>query len=139
MKNDFRLLAALTSATVLLSCGSSSEQRAEDHVLDGASTQVEDSVRWQANPETIEGIRGMQALVAGYPSNGLASGVLRDSLEARMALIFERCTMEGEAHEALHTYLLPLISALRTLPDEPTSVELDSIAGHLGRFDEQFH
>jgi hypothetical protein len=97
-----------------------------------------ESVRWQANEATIQGVRGMQGLTAGYPGNGLAGGLLRDSLQERMALIFEQCTMEGEAHEALHEYLLPLIGIFRELPDDPKRSQLDSITAHLSRFDEQF-
>ncbi|MCB0783366.1 MAG: hypothetical protein KDB87_10680, partial [Flavobacteriales bacterium] len=37
--------------------------------------------RWPANAATTEGVRGMQALVVGYPDNGLTGGLLKDSLE----------------------------------------------------------
>ncbi|MBL8011879.1 MAG: hypothetical protein JNJ64_14840 [Flavobacteriales bacterium] len=97
-----------------------------------------DSVRWQANPETTEGIRGMQALVDGLPGNGLGGAQLRDSLNARMAMIFDRCTMDGEAHEALHAYLLPLMGMIKRLPDEPSSAHVDSLRTHLRHYGEVF-
>jgi hypothetical protein len=98
-----------------------------------------DSTRWPANPETTEGIRGMQALVEGYPANGVSSVTLRDSLDARMAMIFERCTMKGEAHEALHHYLVPLQELIHRIPDEASGAQLDSLQQHLRHYDEVFY
>lgn len=95
--------------------------------------------RWPANTATTEGVRGMQALVEGYPDNGLTGGLLKDSLEERMGTIFVRCTMEGEAHEDLHDYLLPLMGMYRDLPEEPDSAQLAAIRAHLAAYDERFH
>lgn len=100
--------------------------------------QEQESQRWEANAATKEGVSRMRALLEEQRAGTLPTGALRDSLEERMALIFERCTMEGEAHEALHAYLLPLISMHRDLSDEPRPEELDSIAGHLKEFDARF-
>ncbi|HOP44426.1 MAG TPA: hypothetical protein PLA11_12985 [Flavobacteriales bacterium] len=95
--------------------------------------------RWPANAATTEGVHGMQALVAGYPDNGLTGGLLKDSLEERMGTIFVRCTMEGEAHEDLHDYLLPLMGMYRELPADPDSAQLAAIRLHLAAYDERFH
>ena len=98
-----------------------------------------DSARWKANPETTEGIRGMSALVEGHPGNGLSASQLRDSLDGRMALIFERCTMTGEAHEALHRFLLPMMGMIKRIPEDGAGAELDSLRDHLRRYDEVFY
>ncbi|MCB0808847.1 MAG: hypothetical protein KDB96_06165 [Flavobacteriales bacterium] len=95
--------------------------------------------RWPANAATTEGLRGMQALVEGYPDNGLTGGLLKDSLEERMGTIFVRCTMEGEAHEDLHDYLLPLIGMYRELPADPDSSQLAAIREHLEAYGGLFH
>lgn len=98
-----------------------------------------DSARWQANAETTEGIRGMRALVDGYPANRLTSGVLHDSLDARLGLIFARCTMKGEAHEALHHYLLPIQDLIGRLPERSSPDQLDSLREQLRHYDDVFY
>jgi hypothetical protein len=138
-----RLTLGLAFSTMLLGACSTATTESPpdanvavtDSAMQPASVELD---RWKANEATVHGIRRMEALVDGYPENGWDGGRLRDSLQERMALVFERCTMEGEAHEALHAYLLPLIGMYRELPDEPGSSDLDSIAVHLARFDERF-
>ena len=140
MKHEGHLACALVFLVLLFGCGggTSEEHHAPDHAH-GAVEMAVDSTRWQANLETTEGIRGMRALVEGYPANGMSSGPLRDSLDARMALIFERCTMKGEAHEALHHYLLPLQGLIHRIPEGASSAQLDSLRHHLAHFDEVFY
>jgi len=139
-----RISSALISLIVALSaCHSppsadSTETETRLAVDTSSSISRDGPGRWKANPETIEGIRGMRALVAARPGSGLEGGLLRDSLEARMGAIFEGCTMEGEAHLALHDYLVPLMKLLRDLPDSPEPSQLDSISAHLSLFDERF-
>ncbi|MBK8950167.1 MAG: hypothetical protein IPM68_15340 [Flavobacteriales bacterium] len=49
-----------------------------------------------------------------HPANGDPKA-LKTALEEEFGLIFERCTMEGEAHNQLDNYLLPIHQALRDL------------------------
>lgn len=130
----------LIGSVLLLGCGGDTMPgHRHDDPAQGSGTAAVDSARWQANPETTEGVHGMQALVDGYPGNGLNGPLLRDSLNARMAMIFERCTMDGEAHEALHTYLLPLMGMIKRLPDTPNDAHVDSLRTHLHHFGEVFY
>lgn len=80
----------------------------------------------------------MRRLITAYDAASAPAGALRDSLEDRMGLIFERCTMEGEAHLALHDYLLPFIAQFKELEDHPTPAQLDSLANYLRTFDQKF-
>ena len=139
MKHSIHLLGFLASVAMLFGCGTSEEQHAAGHAHDGASAAVADSGRWQANAETLDGIHGMQALVAGYPANGLTATLLRDSLDARISVIFQRCTMKGEAHEALHRYLIPLQGLIRRIPEGSSGSQLDSLQQHLRHYDEVFY
>ncbi|MBK6628225.1 MAG: hypothetical protein IPJ87_07320 [Flavobacteriales bacterium] len=131
---------ALIATVLLFGCG---DGKVLEHQHDGtahdSSTAAVDSLRWQANPETTEGIRSMQALVEGLSRNGLSGIQLRDSLDARLAMIFERCTMDGEAHEALHAYLLPLMGMIKRLPDTPSEAHVDSLRTHLHHYGEVFY
>lgn len=138
MKHTIPLLSALTSIAILFGCGTSEEQHAADHTHGVAPTHTNGG-RWPANPETTEGIHGMQALAEGYPGNGLSSRLLRDSLDARMSMIFERCTMKGEAHGALHQYLLPLQDLIGRIQEEKSGAQLDSLRQHLRQYGELFY
>lgn len=130
------------SIVLLGACGTTATETPHDTDAAAGESAVladlPDSGRWNANEATVDGIERMMELVEGYPENGLDGVQLGDSLDEHMAMIFERCTMEGQAHEALHAYLLPLLSMYRALPDEPTAAALDSITNHLALFDEQF-
>lgn len=98
----------------------------------------EEDPRWEVNDATREGVRAMRDLVEGYPANGLRNGVLKDTLEAHLTLIFERCTMDGEGHERLHDFLLPLYHLFRELPPEPGAEQVAAIGRHLEGFGEEF-
>lgn len=129
---------------LLIGCGGGTAHEHEHHHTAmhehaGTAAATTDSARWQANSGTTEGIRGMLALVDGYPANGLTSGVLHDSLDARLGMIFARCTMKGEAHEALHHYLLPIQDLIVRLPERSSPAQLDSLREHLRHYDEVFY
>ncbi len=103
-----------------------------------AGVALDHGNRWQANAETNSGIATMTGLLEGYPGNGIAAADLKDTLEAEFALIFERCTMTGEAHEQLHNYLKPLPSMLRDLPTDAPQDGHEAILGHLRKYGTYF-
>ena len=93
--------------------------------------------RWVANPETTEGVMKMSALLAKHdPSTGDPE-ILKAGLEEEFALIFERCTMTGEAHEQLHNYLLPLHQRLNKTDFKDKS-ELGELQAYLGTYGNYF-
>ena len=126
--NRFLLpLLLLAIATLHSSCGEHTHDAAthDDHTTVAAvstpatehvalpTVTLDNGQRWKANPETTSGIANMVAILGAYdPATGDPT-VLKDALEAEFGLIFERCTMEGEAHNQLHNYLLPIHQALR--------------------------
>lgn len=66
--------------------------------------------KWQANPETTEGIKKMTGLVKEFPAQPALEDyhALKGKLETEFDQVIKQCTMTGEAHEQLHNYLLPL-------------------------------
>jgi hypothetical protein len=65
--------------------------------------------KWQANPETTEGILAMKEHLEAFRNLGLGDyEQLRFHLEAEFKMIFEKCTMKGEAHNQLHNFLYPM-------------------------------
>ncbi len=65
------------------------------------------AARWKANPETTEGVHTMQSIVTRAKANALTKTEASSELRMAFQEIFTRCTMTGDAHEALHGFLLP--------------------------------
>lgn len=92
--------------------------------------------RWKANPETTSGIAAMAGLLHAYdPATG-DPDALKASLEKELGLIFERCTMTGEAHEQLHHYLAPIHAQLSGFT--ATEEQRKAMAGHLAAYASYF-
>lgn len=101
--------------------------------------QLDNGKKWEANPETTQGIEAMAAIVDGYDANTSDAAVLKEELDAEFKEIFAKCTMTGEAHDQLHNYLLPLKKKLEALGAEPTNDELADLRQYLGTFSSYFH
>jgi len=105
----------------------------------GASTTtvtLDNGQRWKANPETTSGIANMVALIEKQTTEPGDPEALKSALEEEFALIFERCTMTGEAHNQLHNYLIPVNDRLRELdPSRPEDlVALKSYLSTYGNY-----
>jgi hypothetical protein len=94
--------------------------------------------RWKANTETTQGIQSMRMLVERYPQSGMTKLQLKDTLEAEFQMIFQKCTMTGEAHEQLHNYLIPLHQMLNVMSEKSTDAEIMAMHAHLQTYGEYF-
>ncbi len=102
------------------SCNTKSEKETPEHheeTISSAEIQLDHGKKWIANAETTEGIKTMQNICSHF--NGDASQLENTylSLFNEFNLIFERCTMSGEAHEQLHAFLIPVKNQLAVLRD----------------------
>jgi hypothetical protein len=147
------LLALLLPITLLVtSCGTGTHQQpntaqspaqhehAEEATPDALPKVTLDSLgqRWIANPETTSGIATMVATLQAFdPAKGDASA-LKAALEEEFGLIFERCTMTGEAHNQLHNYLIPIHHALREF-DGNNAHQREALAAHLATYATYFN
>lgn len=78
----------------------------------------------------------MQADVATFPTNGLNGMQLKDTPGVHLERIFTSCTMEGEAHMALHDHLVPLMNLMGHVPDDPSPEQVEATGAHLLTSDE---
>ena len=132
MKNP-RILFFLPLAFLLFSCSH------DQHSHAGGAVQLNKGQKWMANPETTEGIAKMQTLVEMYLTRDSADiKTLRSGLETEFSTIFAKCTMEGEAHEQLHNYLLPLKDKLKALDEQAGTHEVEAIKAYLFTFSNYF-
>jgi len=151
MKTTGLLATALVGFTLLaLGCGTNAPEHS-DHTDEGsAAAQATDAPesgvpavrldssgnRWIANPETTTGIASMSAMLQAFdPASGNAD-TLKAALEQEFGLIFERCTMEGEAHNQLHNFLIPIHHALREFNGEPA--QRQALGDHLASYTTYF-
>lgn len=149
------LLSFLLIVFVAVGCGDSkkSEKTSDSDTLtaskepsgDGGemALSLDNGKKWQANPETTQGIKNMRALVSDYSSRDDLDTPkeLQDSLAAQMKLIFQRCTMEGEAHNQLHHYLLPLQEKMGQIIQEDIEASekaMDDLYAYLQEYDTYF-
>lgn len=116
-------------------------QQEEQHL--STSIQLNDGEKWKANDETIEGIKIMQNLIDKFPSNPTPEDyrLLKTNFEDNLKVIFDKCTMTGEAHEQLHNFLLPLINMTEFLGSKDIEIcktTFVEITQHIAGFDTYF-
>jgi len=119
------------------------ETVAANEVLPESSLQLDNGSKWKANPETTEGINNMIAVMKSFQEGENASDYLflKEALEKEFKLIFQRCTMTGEAHDQLHNYLMPLKDLISRLDNTDAAVigtTITDIDDHLQLYFEFF-
>lgn len=97
---------------------------------------LDNGQRWKANPETTTGIANMVDILGAYDPASGDPGALKAAMEEEFGLIFERCTMEGEAHNQLHNYLLPIHHQLRDFA--ATEEQRTALGEHLAAYGNYF-
>ncbi len=149
-------LALFASATLTTSCGDHKHDAAahdthavdaHTHATEGSAPTTSESAlpsvtldngqRWKANPETTSGIANMTNILNAYDPASGDPKALKAALEEEFGLIFERCTMTGEAHEQLHNYLVPIHSQLSgfTATEDQRKVMSDHLAVYANYFE----
>lgn len=120
------------------------EHTSHDHSkAEENSIQLNDGNRWVANAETSQGVRNMQAIVEQFEKDGKSADLaaIHEQLTLEFTTIFEKCTMTGEAHEQLHTYLIPIKELLDGISPDNAEKSKENIAllkAHLSHYTEYF-
>jgi hypothetical protein len=104
---------------------------------------LNNGAKWQANPETTEGIHKMVDITNQFPTNASLEDyhLLKTKMEEQLQQVFDACTMSGEAHAQLHNYLLPLgklIEYLSSKDIEFCSMSFQEIKEHLAEYGNYF-
>ena len=131
MKKSIKTLLILLIATYAISCGNNTENNHDDHEghdheAEAAESKHEEHVDsdftldlnngnlWSANIETTEGIGNMVVLMESFSDTESveAYSILSGHLTTTLNTILKECTMEGEPHNHLHTYLFPMFDMI---------------------------
>ncbi|PHR72894.1 MAG: hypothetical protein COA67_04110 [Lutibacter sp.] len=100
-----------------MSCNSDKKAKINKSSIKIEGVSLDNTKLWQANSETTEGIKKMQNLMQSFSEeeNVSAYASLKSNLEVEFTNIFQKCTMNGEAHNQLHNYLKPMIGIFKGL------------------------
>src|SRR5690606_9757237 len=111
----------------------------EQHSEPAEGLGLDSGKKWQANAETTAAIANMRALAEGYMNSGESNiEILQQELEAEFASLVRQCTMQGEAHDQLHFYILPLKDRIKNLDSANGHEAVEELAGYLGEYGAYF-
>lgn len=125
---------------LLISCNSSiSKEDTLSYNDDGKDVIVtlENETLWKANEYTSIGMKNMIKLMQDLAINKANSkdfDLLTENLKNEFTLIFQKCTMKGEAHNQLHNFLIPINNEFENLGSgdlETAKVSYDRLLKHL--------
>lgn len=134
-----KLVLVFLAFTAIGSCQSKGDKTSKEVAISGKHTETLAKVTlnngqlWQANPETTLGIKSMQKIIAEFNPKESAL-TLKENLTAEFALIFKKCTMNGEAHNQLHNYLYPLKLKINSIEETNKDVKKSKIAVYLDKY-----
>jgi hypothetical protein len=136
----FKIFTIILPILLLVaSCGESKkEAEHDDH---GANpVELNAGAKWKANPETVDGIKNMQAICTANATQITDAAAVSAALMDEFNMIFQKCTMTGPAHDQLHNYLLPLKAHVEELGacTSDCTKHLNHISAFLGDFDKYF-
>ncbi|MDA9970270.1 hypothetical protein N9E56_00360 [Flavobacteriaceae bacterium] len=111
MKNTILKLTLILAIAFVSSCRKDAKQKTDElNLSEQNGIALNDGNRWIANPETTEGIKNMMKIMNTFNEkediNSYAT--LTESLKSEFSMVFEKCTMKGEAHNQLHNFLIPI-------------------------------
>ena len=135
-----RVLAFSIGILTLMAC---SQNPNEESHQDREGIHLDNGQKWKANLETIEHVHAMDTLITENDLNAdnVKYQAIAKQLFMELKMVFDECTMTGESHEQLHTFLMPMhksISKLMQNKSENPAETLAEIKTHLAEFDEYF-
>lgn len=137
---NFKLYSVFGLFFLLISCNSSiSKEDTLSYNDDGKDVIVtlENETLWKANEYTSIGMNNMIKLMQDLAINKANSkdfDLLTENLKNEFTLIFQKCTMKGEAHNQLHNFLIPINNEFENLGSgdlETAKVSYDRLLKHL--------
>ncbi len=128
MKREIFRIAVVAIMLFNYSCGHQSKDKSDhQHAEEVEKTDHHDSSeapvvlnngkQWIANPETTVGINNMINIMDSFSEkdNVAAFKKLTQDLQEELDGIFKKCTMDGEGHNQLHNFLIPVKNLLEDM------------------------
>ena len=139
MKNILFPTGLLILLLVACNKNNSSGIEASNHEVHATTVALNSGQKWNANPETTEGIAVMLSLFKTLPEKPTVEDYknLKTELDKEFDMILQKCTMTGEANNQLHNYLLPLKERMEKLASntiDEAKVASNDIQKYLGEY-----
>jgi len=136
------ILAAILFATFFTACSSDTETTEKATEL---GMHLNHDKKWLANAETTDGIYRLIEQLEEF--SGSANHPVEDfhelgvMLGETMGQLVDQCSMEGEAHDQLHVYIVPIFKYIKTIKTgalaDCTTAEKE-LTEHLKIYDQYF-
>jgi len=115
----------------------------KEHHVEKAVLSLNEGSLWNANLETTSGINSMTTLMESFTEKETVKSynTLKGNLEKEFMSILTNCTMEGESHNQLHTYLVPMKDAFKGLGSDDLAVckeSFENLNKRLGEYTSYF-
>ncbi len=114
-----KIVTFLIMGLLLISCknnGSSNEQNEK--------LQLNNGQKWKVDEKMLVFIRNMESDILDFSNTDQKDfNILTEKLQSNIDLLTSNCTMKGDAHDALHKWLLPYIEIVNTLSETKNSTE----------------
>ena len=128
-----KLVSLFAIAFLITSCNTQPQESTPVSIsdLNYMEISLENNEPWIANIETTEGVANMLTLVKEFSGHYT---LLHANLEKEFQTLFLKCSMNGEAHNQLHNYLIPMIKIFEdiALNEEPISAKaVEKLEQHL--------
>lgn len=116
MRTQFLQVVMLAGITA---CTSAPEKpSAETHtvVKENNNLVLHQGKKWQVPAHMMNELRAMERILNTHDTKHHYVAALGDSLQAHLEALTSSCTMEGDAHDELHKWLVPFMEKTDAIP-----------------------
>lgn len=115
------------------------EHHHEAYATEQSVITLNNGAKWSANKETTTGVMNMQHFVNEQLQQSAPDiHLIAAKLDEQFNLIIKQCTMQGEAHEQLHHFLLPMRERITRLKESGDKQQVEEIKDWLEEYPEYF-
>ena len=138
MKLSHLTYAAIISSFIFVSCNNApkenktdsteitSDEHEHEHESDEALA-LNNGEKWKVNAEMMVHVKAIETDINSFEAKNTDDyAALAKKIESNINLLTSNCTMEGQAHDELHKWLLPFIDLSDAFSDSKTEEEYAS-------------
>lgn len=136
MKLSHLTYAAIISSFIFVSCNNAPKENKTDSTEITTAEHEHDSdeaivlnngAKWKVDENMMVHIQNMENDINGFEAKSTDDyAALAKKIESNINLLTSDCTMEGQAHDELHKWLLPFIDLSDAFSDSKTEEEYAS-------------
>lgn len=125
-------IIAIILSFSLASCSSNETSQPTEGIAhshpDDEALQLNAGKKWKVDEHMMDELRELESIVndANRKENTMSLDAIADSLIVHLDLLTSNCTMQGQAHDELHKWLVPFIE----LVNEYANYEDETVAKH---------